>query len=386
MTSMRAAVFAALLLLACAPEPAAVPTRPGEPLPGLTDEQLGRFLLGRAVFERIATPEEGLGPLFNADRCSACHDSPVPGGTSAVLVVKATAFDGTSCDLLESAGGDNLQQRVTPALAALGVGPETVPPGAASARVTAPFLLGLGLLEAVPDDALLALADPDDADGDGISGRAPLVDGRVARFGRKGETATIDGFVDTALRFELGLTTPLNPHEERPAGSALPDGVDAMDEPEIEERGVALLSDFARYLAPPVRLMPAGAARDSIRAGERLFRDIGCADCHVPGLRSGEGAPPPLAGRTVEAYSDLLLHDLGEALASVCGARAAPAEWRTAPLWGLRLRDRYLYDGRAADLPAAIEAHGGEAARSRAAWDALDAGARARLLAFLRSL
>ena len=383
----RSAIVLACLVAGCSPGPDAPPVRPGEPLHGLTDAELGRFLLGRAVFERIATPEEGLGPLFNADRCSACHDSPAPGGTGALLVVKATAFDGERCDLLESGGGDNLQQRVTPALAALGFAAESPPAApAVSARVTAPPLFGLGLLEAVPDEELLRLADPDDADGDGISGRAPLVNGRVARFGRKGETVSIEDFVDTALRFELGLTTPANPHEELPSGQELPAGADPMTEPEIEDRGVGLLADFARYLAPPSRRIASGEARDSIAAGEELFREIGCTACHVPELRTGEAASPALAGRSVPAWSDLLLHDMGDALASVCGARATPSEWRTAPLWGLRMRDRLLHDGRAADPAQAIEAHGGEAASSRDAWRALPDGDRARLLAFLLSL
>lgn len=382
-----AAFLLAGVVAGCSTGPDAPDARPGEPLHGLTDAELGRFLLGRAVFERIATPEEGLGPLFNADRCSACHDSPAPGGTAALLVVKATAFDGEQCDLLEAEGGDNLQQRVTPALAALGVGAESPPVAPAiSVRITAPPLFGLGLLEAVPDAELLRLADPDDADGDGISGRAPLLDGRIARFGRKGETVSIEDFVDTALRFELGLTTPANPHEERPSGHELPAGADPMTEPEIEDRGVGLLADFARYLAPPARLIVSGEARDSIATGEEIFGDIGCTACHVPELRTGDAASPALAKRTVPAWSDLLLHDMGDALASVCGARATPSEWRTAPLWGLRLRDRLLHDGRATDPAQAIDAHGGEAAASRDAWRALPADARARLLAFLLSL
>jgi CxxC motif-containing protein (DUF1111 family) len=380
---------ALLLVAGCTAESQSRALRPGEPLALLSDTALGRFLLGRAVFERIATPEEGLGPLFNAERCSACHDQPAPGGTGVIAVVKATAFDGARCDVLEDAGGDNVQQRTTPRLAVHGMSTEPLSPRASSlARVLAPPLFGLGLIEAVPDAAIVALADPDDGNGDGVSGRAPrLDDGRIARFGRKGETATIEDFVDTALRFELGLTTPGNPHEELPAGTPLPEDTDPTQEPEIEAHGVAVLADYARFLAPiaPVRAETA-VARDSITRGQRIFLEIGCAACHTPELMTGPSAAPALDRVRVRAYSDLLLHDMGEELASVCSVRAAPAEWRTAPLWGLRLRERYLYDGRAADAGAAIAAHAGEAASARDRWHALDATAQARLLAFLNSL
>ena len=150
---------------------------------------------------------------------------------------------------------------------------------------------------------------------------------------------------------------------------------------------MALIVDFARFLAPPLRLVPAtAAARDSVAAGERIFREIGCAACHVPELRTAASDVPALDRRPVRAFSDFLLHDLGPGMASVCGVRASPSEWRTAPLWGLRHRDRYLHDGRAADLAGAIGHHGGEAAAARAMFEALEPAARARLLAFLRTL
>jgi CxxC motif-containing protein (DUF1111 family) len=381
--------IALLLAAGCAAEPHDPITRLGEPLALLSDTELGRFLLGRAVFERIAMPEEGLGPLFNADRCSACHDQPAPGGTGSITVLKATGFDGVRCDVLEDAGGDNVQQRTTPRLAAHGMSAEPLHPRAnTTTRVIAPPLFGLGLLAAIPDAVIAALADPDDANGDGVSGRAPqLDDGRIARFGRKGETATIEDFVDTALRFELGLTTPANPHEELPAGEQLPPDSDPLQEPEIEAYGVGLLADYTRFLAPPAPALPAtAAARDSSARGQRVFEEIGCTSCHTPELRTGASTSRALHRVRVRAYSDLLLHDMGEGLASVCGLRAGPGEWRTAPLWGVRHRQRYLYDGRATDLGAAIDAHGGEAASARGRWQALDTAARARLLAFLNTL
>jgi CxxC motif-containing protein (DUF1111 family) len=370
--------------------PEELPGRLGDPLPGLTEGQRGRFLLGRALFERLATQDEGLGPLFNAERCSDCHDVPVVGGGGhAIPVLKATQFGPTGCDRLERVGGDNIQLRATPLLVASGSGPETVPPEAtASVYVMAPPLFGLGLVEAVPRATLAALADPDDRDGDGVSGRLPIdAQERLAPFGRKGDAATVEAFVDGALRFELGFTTPEHPFEEARNGQALPADVDPMPDPEIDREALGLLSDYVRFLAPPAPERPQeGAVADSVAAGRQVFEDVGCAACHVPELRTAESAIVALANTTLAPYSDFLLHDLGPTFADVCGPNAQPAEYRTAPLWGLRHRDRYLHDGRTGDLEEAVAAHGGEAETSTVAFDRLDPRERAEMLRFLRSL
>ena len=408
-------------LLACAilagcgdGEPAEPPPPPGESVAGLSTGERGRFLLGRALFERLATADEGLGPLYNAERCSDCHDQPVVGGGGTrIPVLKATRFEDGRCDLLLDEGGDNIQRRATDLLVAHGMGPEEVPAAAtATARVTAPPLLGLGLLEAVPDEVLLEWADPDDADGDGISGRLPrLADGRTARFGRKGDASTVRDFVVTALRFELGFTTPGHPAEETVNGIPVPPAADPMADPEIDAPTLAQITDYIRFLAPPApeweawpardraasaapeRVAPpaperqaSAAVRDTVAQGAALFRQIGCESCHRAELRTGSTGTPALATRTISPYSDMLLHDLGEALADVCGYDAAPGELRTAPLWGLRHRDRLLHDGRAADVPSALSAHGGEATAARDAFLALPPEAQRAVVRFLLSL
>lgn len=367
-----------------APEPVSV----GSPLAEITEAERGRFLLGKALFERNTAEEEGLGPLFNERRCSGCHDAPVIGGGGHALVLKATRFVDGACDLLEGAGGDNIQQRATPLLVALGVTGESVPADATdSSRVTGPPLFGLGLVEAVPDAALLDHEDPEDVDGDGISGRAVRHDGRVGRFGRKSEFATLAGFVDTALRFELGLTTPDHPVEETVNGTPIPASADPVPEPEIEQRGIDLLTEYIRFLAPPPREDPANAqTADSIARGEEVFDEVGCTGCHAPTLTTGENLNPALANKFINLYSDLLLHDLGPGLADLCGPDASPSEHRTAPLWGLRFRDVYLHDGRTGQLGDAILMHGGEAERVREAFTALSDEDRAFLLRFLASL
>jgi len=378
------ASLALVAWLACRPaaEPGGIP---GQPLARLTDAELGRFLLGRAVFERRTTPEEGLGPLYNAERCSDCHLRPAAGGSGPALVLKATRYREGTCDLLVAEGGDNVQQHATPALARLGIAAERVPSRATDTmRLAGPALFGLGLLEAIPEEAILAREDPGDRDGDGISGRAArTADGRLARFGRKGETATVIEFVETALRLELGLTTPAHPAEETVNGVPVPNVADPAPDPEIDRRGMELLADYVRFLAPPA---PESVPRDqeaAFRQGEQLFSSIGCARCHVPEWRTGASEVVALRHRRIRPYTDLLLHDLGPGLAGACGAGAAPAEYRTAPLWGLRFRDRLLHDGRATTLLEAIAAHGGEAEAARQAFARLPPEQQAWLLAFL---
>lgn len=389
--SARVAVLCAVVAAACADaEPEPLPA-PGEPLPGLSTGERGRFLLGRALFERLATADEGLGPLYNGERCSDCHDQPVTGGSGIqrLRVLKATRFEDGRCDLLHAVGGDNIQRRATDLLKAHGMGPEEVPEAAtATALMTGPPLLGLGLLEAVPEAVLEEWADPDDRDGDGISGRLPrLGDGRSARFGRKGDAATVEDFVDTALRFELGFTTHRHPDEEPRNGTPVPPEADPMPDPEIDAQTMGHITDFVRFLAPPAPERELSAAtRDTVEQGEALFAQIGCASCHRGEMRTGESATAALSERVFRPYSDLLLHDLGEELADVCGVDAAPGELRTAPLWGLRHRDRLLHDGRATDVAGAVAAHGGEAAAARDAFRALPEEARLAVIRFLRSL
>lgn len=391
----RASAFTAALALVVAaacgrPQRPPVTAQPGEPIPGLADADRGRFLLGRALFERVATQEEGLGPLHNAVRCSDCHDRPTPGGGGTVNpVLKATSFSGGRCDPLRSSGGDNIQQLATDLLVASGLGPEEVPAEATgTVRAVAPPLYGLGLLEAIPDSVLEALADPDDRDGDGISGRLPRrSDGTGVRFGRKGDAADVAEFVDSALRFELGLTTPGHPVEETRNGVHVPELADPVPEPEIDEQGFGLLTDYVRFLAAPPREDPPDAqAADRIARGEELFRDAGCSHCHVAELTTGRVEPAALRLRTVRPFSDLLVHDLGRSAGDVCGEDVAPGEYRTAPLWGLRFRDRYMHDGAATDLVAAVSLHGGEAQAARTAFLGMSDADRALLVRFLDSL
>jgi CxxC motif-containing protein (DUF1111 family) len=363
--------------------------QPGDPLRGLSAAERAQFDSGRVVFDSVFTPATGVGPLFNASACAECHEEPVSGGTGDEVERHAAAFHperaGRACDELVAQGGPVFQDSVTPALrAALGIDNEPVPPEATAiaARTTAD-IFGFGLLDAVPDSAILAYADPDDRNGDGISGRPNrFFDGRLGRFGRKALVPTLREFNDGAFQIEQGITNPSVPAEGTVAGRPLPAGTDPAADPELSGRGLELADAFVRLLAPPA---PQRQSREA-RQGRDVFARVGCASCHVPALRTGDSPVPALRRKDVAAYTDLLLHDMGPALADICLGLATPSEFRTEPLMGVRLMTRFLHDGRATTLDQAIDLHGGEGARAADLFRALPAADRAALVAFLKTL
>ena len=361
------------------PTPAAevliVPPSLGRPLPGLSPAQRRQFEVGRVVFQTEFTPETGLGPLFNAVGCGSCHEEPVVGGGGSNtdeggedIEVHATAFHAGSetaqCDDLAAVGGQVIQKQLTPAYSEYThLTSEPIPATATdSGHRTTPDLFGFGLLDAVPDAEILALADPDDRNGDGISGRPNrTADGRLGRFGRKAQAATLREFNIDAFVMEMGVTNPGNQTEQTIAGEPLAPGIDPVPEPEITAQQFDATDAFVRFLAPPPRgPFSIGAAR-----GALLFRSIGCASCHVPALVTGANPNRVLRFQIVRAYTDLLLHDMGPDLADICLGQALRSEFRTEPLMGLRFASAFLHDGRATTVRQAIELHDGEARGAR---------------------
>ena len=255
-----------------------------------------------------------------------------------------------------------------------------------------PILVGMGLLEAVPDATLEALADPDDRDGDGISGRVRrLDDGRIGRFGWTASQPDLESQVAGAFLEDLGVTSELRPDANCAADDAACRRL-AGDAVELSAYQLGRVALYTRLLGPPAR-------RDwddpEVLRGRDTFVAVGCAACHVPSLETGTGDEvlPELAGQTIRPFTDLLLHDLGPELADEASEPGVePGEWRTAPLWGLGLIERVnghlylLHDGRARSIEEAILWHGGEAATSRAAFVDLSPAERRALLRFLESL
>ncbi len=377
-----------IVLASCSPrqEPA-LTSEPGDPLPQIEGTALTQFERGRAVFDSDFGEDEGLGPSFNQMRCSSCHDVPVVGGGGVEVVRKATTTNQAGqCDELRSEGGPLFQSRVTARVLSEGGAVETIPDRATHvATLNPPALYAGGLIESIPIAEIAARADPQDLDGDGVSGRiAGAATGLPGRFGLKSEHGTIRSFVTEALLTEMGVTTSQRPRDLSVNGVPFDDGV---ADPELSDADVDLIVAFISLLAPVgSRDVADSDSARVIEAGAALFEQVGCAACHTPYQRAGRGAPGGAEGRQFPLYSDLLLHDLGPGAAGHCTPDALPTEWRTAPLAGLRYRAALFHDGRATSVSRAIERHGGEASLALSRYLGLDVSARMQLLQFLSTL
>lgn len=333
------------------------------------------FRRGALAFTRIENPASGLGPGFNGKGCAECHSQPTVGGSSARIVTMFGKMGPHGFDPMTEQGGPGLQAEGirTPECSAPS---EAVPRGAVPRHRQAVALYGMGLVEAIPEAAILGRADPEDADGDGISGRVNRIDGQVGRFGWKADEPTLEAAVAKAMQQEIGLTTPLRPVEERGAKKI---ECDPVTDPEDDGTHLRALVEFLRALPP----LPEGERGQREVRGHDVFRDSGCAGCHVPELPASAAAEPD----PVRLFSDLLLHEMGDDLGDgIPAAEASGNEFRTAPLWGVGASKPYLHDGRAESLEEAIALHGGEATKSRDRFLALGDDDRKSLVSFLESL
>jgi len=378
----------------------------GEAIAGLSLDERAAFERGREVFRRRFRPSEGLGPFYNATSCESCHSDPAVGGSAQLYRNFYLAMwndGGTNVAL------PGLPSAVVPAFGGtddftLGAGRSHIPPEVNGqptvvAQRNALPIFGTGLFEFVSDATILALADPEDADGDGISGRFNTDNGSLGRFGVKAQSNNVELFTRAPLRNQLGITTDpflgsggivsyghmLLPQVSTDPNAPTTDDDDLPD-PELAHDDLGDLIAFTRFLAPPAPLTPFSAAATR---GEAQFEALGCARCHVPELPTSRFGP-------ARAFTDLLLHEMGEALAdnlsfgrpqaSTLSLPTTGKEFRTQPLWGVSLSGPFLHDGRAETLREAVEFHGGEASASRDAFLALDAPSQADLIAFLEHL
>lgn len=415
------------------------------------------FNLGNGLFTKawVSAPSstkasDGLGPLFNARACQLCHlkdgrglppATPdqdaiglflrlsVPGGPAPETAL-IPDWIATDPDPVYGGQLQNFSLAGIPAEGRMRIEtteiPLTFPDGEAiilhapsyaladpgygmpapdlmlSPRV-AQQMIGLGLLEAIPAAEILAHADPDDADGDGVSGRANIVVSArygapmLGRFGHKAGQPTIEEQSAGAFSGDMGLSTPLHPsgHGDCTAGQSAcivaETGADPSDGLEVSQANLDLVTFYARNLGVPERR---GAGDPEVLRGKEVFYSAGCISCHVPKYVTGR-----IEGKVAQSfqliwpYTDLLLHDMGEGLADHRPeGRATGAEWRTAPLWGIGLtaqvsgRESYLHDGRATSLIEAVMWHGGEAQAARDAVYHLPKEDRDALVRFLGSL
>ncbi|MBI2502381.1 MAG: thiol oxidoreductase [Candidatus Latescibacteria bacterium] len=365
------------------------------PLDGLGPDLNAVFVQGDENFARVFTVEEGLGPIFNNLSCEGCH----PGDGRGTPQEGFFRFSREG-DLLTGQGGPQHQDKSIP-----GVPLEEVPAGVEQSFRLPPPVFGMGLIEAIPVETILAEEDPDDRDGDGISGRANWVLApdfvpqthvgggaglQLGRFSRKAQVSALVHQVAAAYHGDIGITSDFlpeeNPHPQA-GGVALGDQV---PDPEIPAATVLQTVMYVRLLSPP----DLGERTAQVAQGEAVFTRLRCAACHVPSMKTGPHYIPQLSGQEARLYSDLLLHDMGPGLAdNRPDGDATGSEWRTAPLWGTRLveeflggRGFFLHDGRAPTLDQAIRAHGGEAQASREAYVGLAGTEQQALLAFLGSL
>jgi CxxC motif-containing protein (DUF1111 family) len=419
------------------------------------------FKLGNAIFRKfwVSAPSstkssDGLGPLYNARACQSCHlkdgrghpprsdriedrsvsmflrlsippetDAQRQGLAEGRLAVVPEPTYGTQLQELgvqghvgegrmvvsydevpvSLAGGEVVSlRRPSYRIADLGYGP--LHPRTMISPRMAPQMIGLGLIEAIPSEAILARADPDDRDGDGISGRANQswsVEHKrlmLGRFGWKAGQPTVLQQSAEAFSGDVGIGTWINPQawgdctarqarcREAPHGDS-----ERTPQQEISAKLLDLVGFYARNLAVPRRR---DAPSPDILAGKQLFHASGCAACHTPSFTTGDASPDPhLRQQKIWPYSDFLLHDMGDGLADGRPEGLADGrEWRTAPLWGIGLTETvnghtfFLHDGRARNVTEAILWHGGEAQRARDAFAGLSLEERRRLVAFVNSL
>jgi CxxC motif-containing protein (DUF1111 family) len=352
----------------------------GEPLPGLTPEQLHLFHQGKDAFEEEEANEEGLGPTFNDVGCATCHLTPVTGGASEIVETRAASYnDGVYREL---PGGSLFQSKaVRPECS------EKVPPRAnvKALRQTTP-LFGSGLIEAVPDvqikayAALQAQTHPEQAGRVHNVRDAATGQMRIGRFGWKSQQATLLAFSGDAYLNEMGITTPMFPDENAPNGDMEKlKACDNVPEPEDDGEDIEFFTNFMRLLAPPPRADDSQLAR-----GQQIFTQIGCAVCHYSGYRAVSDVKA-IDGRLVASFSDLLLHDAGTG-DGINQGEAQGLELRTAPLWGLSASAPYLHDGSARTIEEAILRHANQAASARNMFQALSPADKADVLSFLGSI
>ncbi len=391
------------------------------PAANLTAEQRMTFQLGRGPFNFIWAPPQ-LGRLFNNAACLGCHggngrgkslvmrgqelgsealvrvslsdgEPSTPGGNVPVPGFGEQLQDHTTSGLPEvflevtwaesvTYYGDGTPQpmRLPTVTISLPNVNDPLPPWMVSYRQALP-LHGLGLLEAIPEETLAALEDPDDADGDGISGRRNIVFDSIAqtmatgRFGHKANVAHLIDQVAGAFVNDMGLTNKVFPEDD--------DTRDVNDDQ----------LDQVTFMVSTIAV-PAAAPRssDALR-GKTLFTQFQCASCHIPTLETGDHPIPQLANQTIHPYTDMLLHDVGDLLTDARPDHLAiGTEWRTPPLWGIGLTHTvqqgttFLHDGRARTLEEAILWHGGEAEAAQQAFRNAKKTDRDALIRFLESL
>lgn len=362
------------------------------PMEGLTPEQNAIFLRGDIAFnDEVFTTETGLGPLFVANSCGTCHAGDGKGHPFTTLT-RFGQTDSTGNQFLH-VGGPQLQHRAIP-----GFQNEQIPAGATFSKFMPPANTGLGFLDAVGDAAILAMADENDTDGDGISGRPNWIaapdyttfrpgtiehNGKyIGRFGKKAVAHDLMQQTANAYNQDMGVNSSYE-HYDTYTGEEI--------DPEVSNQTVLDVVFYLKTLKAPIQRSQNDAV---VTNGQQIFLDIGCGKCHTPKMTTGYSSITALSNKTFHPYTDLLLHDMGSGLDDgYTEGSATTSEWRTPPLWGLGLSKNsqggqyfLLHDGRAKSIEDAIILHGGEGTQSRNKFQQLTPDEKRKLISFLESL
>ncbi len=362
------------------------------PIDGLSPEQNAIFLRGDIAFnDDVFTGSNGLGPLFVATSCGSCHAGDGKGHPFTTLT-RFGQSDTLGNQFLQQ-GGPQLQSRAIP-----GFQPEQIPIGATSSKFTPPANTGLGFIEAVTDATILAMSDPMDINGDGISGRPNWIsipgyclyrpgtieqNGKyIGRFGKKAGVYDLLQQTVNAYNQDMGVNST---YEHYNTYNSL------EVDPEISNQTALDVVFYLKTLKAPIQRNQADA---DVVAGRQLFINSSCDKCHTPQLQTGSSPISALANKTFFPFTDMLLHDMGPGLDDgYTEGTALTSEWRTPALWGLGLSENsqggqyfLMHDGRAHSIEEAILMHGGEATQSKTKFLQLNPEEKARLIKFLKSL
>jgi len=362
----------------------------------LTNGYLGQDLFDKnqSIFEEVETVEEGLGPTYNAQSCKECHQNVVTGGGSQITELRTGRL--VRGRFFNSMGGTVIQSRAIHPDIVERAGPKD---NLSTFRISL-NTLGDGFVECIANDTLLAIRDAQPRGMRGDALMVPVIEAangiRIGRFGWKSQHASLVSFSADAYLNEMGITSPLFP-VENPSNGTPVDDFDLVDDPEDEDGAdVTAFADFMRSTKAQSR----GPITDEVNSGEKLFNQIGCAVCHVPsivtappGTTINAGAftvPNALGNKIIRPYSDFLLHDIGTGdgipVQPIPQYAFTANKMRTAPLWGLRTRNRLMHDGLAFTLQDAIQRHAGQAAGVAHQFDRLPKQDQQKVLAFLGSL